>query len=103
MLTDYLTARDATKATQTAAAIARAVTDLSAARHGASELLHACTEAQAAESAEKRAAMEQTVQTLGAIVRELSNAVQAARAAQSAYDQLDRVEGTLRTNYGGTP
>jgi len=99
-LSDYFGVRQATKDTQTAAYVAQAITDLSAARHGASELLDACHAAQAGESPEMRAALEQTSQTIGAVLRELGNAVQAARASQSAYDQLERVESNLKTNYG---
>ena len=100
-LPEYLGARG--KATsQRAAALAGPITELSAAQRGAMALLDACRAAQATELAETRRAMEETDQTLGAIVRELGNEIQAARASQAAYDQLERVETLLQTILGGT-
>jgi hypothetical protein len=80
-----------------AALLGAPIAGLVAARKQAQAALDACHEAQAGEVPETRGAMEETAQTLGAIVRELSNALNAARDAQKTLDQLARVESRLPT------
>ena len=84
-----------------AGALSAPIAGLVAARREAQAALDACHEAQAAETAETRSAMEETAQTLGALVRELGNALTAAREGQRTLDQLARVEDRLRTTLTG--
>lgn len=69
---------------------------ITAAKRAAAEYHDAVLNAQAAETPTGAAAIEQTQQTMGAMVRELGVLVEQVRKVQTIDDQLTRVLADLR-------